>query len=284
VPAGRIEAALPFLRTLLERRLPADAGDVATPSAEWRTDWEHRAYAAHVLALAGAPAHGWNARLMEMAPRLGFAARMHAAQALRHAGRIREAAELLRAAGLPAPRPRSLGGTLDSGTRDLALALHAWLVLLPDAPETELLAQRLLEQGPGGHWGTTQDNAWAIFALGLRAERQAGPAQPWEADLLLPGANSPITASSTQPLHWTRPAGAEWTAPVRLTNRGPGPCLYSAVIEHLPAGSDEESRRRRTRSALCASCATGMAHPWIRTRRSRRARRSLSACASIRAG
>ena len=234
VPADTMAAALAALRARLDQSPPLEAGEAALSRA-WREDWELRAHACHVLSLAGTPAEGWNARLAELAPRLGYPARIHAALALKHAGRPREALALLRDAGLPAPRPRTLDTLYGSAARDLALALSAWLDIEPAAPEAGEAARRLIEQGPKGEWGTTQDNAWALFALGLRAARRPAQPEPFAATVAIPGETAARPVTHEKSLHWRLPAGASWTGPLRLANPGAGPMPYSILMEYVPA-------------------------------------------------
>ncbi|MBP7275787.1 MAG: hypothetical protein KBA51_06265 [Kiritimatiellae bacterium] len=255
VPASSMEAAMRYLRARLDAAPPVDAGS-GSPSPEWRNDAELRAHACHVLALAGSPAEGWTARLAEQAPLLGYAARLHTALALKHSGHPREAAALLRAAGLPAPRPRSLDGIFSSATRDLALALIAWLETEPGAPETRELERMLIEQSPRGDWGTTQENAWALFALGLRAAQSTEPPPPFSAEFFEPSSPQARPVTPEESLHWRAPAGAPWTAPIRLKNAGPGPLPYSATVEYIstqPPAADPSAASPRLairRSAL----------------------------------
>ncbi len=234
VPAETMTAALDHLRARLDKAPPLEAGD-ATLSRAWLDDGELRAYACHILALAGKPAEGWNARLAELAPRLSYPARLHAALALNHAGKPREALALLRAAGLPAPRPRTLDTLYGSAARDLALALTAWLDIEPAAPETADAARRLIEQGPKGEWGTTQDNAWALFALGLRAARLPAKPEPFTATFTAPGEKAVRPVTHEKSLYWRLPAGTSWSEPVSLVNQGTGAMPYSIMMEYVPA-------------------------------------------------
>lgn len=73
---------------------------------------------------------------------------------------------------LALPSPGRLQPSLFGGrTRTLALQWLAYDRVLPDAPEAARLLQQLLAEQQQGHWGTTQGNAWALWALARQAVR-----------------------------------------------------------------------------------------------------------------
>ena len=63
---------------------------------------------------------------------------------------------------LPAPESASWFG---SATRERAVGLMAWTRCKPKAREVGRLTKELLGSRRGGHWRTTQENAWALLAL-----------------------------------------------------------------------------------------------------------------------
>jgi uncharacterized protein YfaS (alpha-2-macroglobulin family) len=222
VPSDRLDEALTALRALLDRPITSD-------QSQWPADMERRAYACHVLALAGKPEPGWNARLREQNTRLTFAARVHVAAALLAAGEPRQATELMSALGLPdAQRARDGFG---SGTTDAAQLLAAWLDVAPQNEHVGQFARFLDQRQKDGHWGTTIDNALALLALGKYA-RLAGPPQPFTATLALPGGLT-RAACATQEVHWTSASGQTGAAQIR--NDGPGALYYSFRAEGVPA-------------------------------------------------
>jgi uncharacterized protein YfaS (alpha-2-macroglobulin family) len=72
-----------------------------------------------------------------------------------------------------ADAPRESGSILASPARETAILLSSWLDSSPAAPETAALAQRLMSMQKNGHWGTTQENAFALWALGRYSKQQA---------------------------------------------------------------------------------------------------------------
>jgi uncharacterized protein YfaS (alpha-2-macroglobulin family) len=49
--------------------------------------------------------------------------------------------------------------------RERAVQLFAWTIYKPNSPEVAKLVKELLGFRRNGHWGTTQQNAWALLAL-----------------------------------------------------------------------------------------------------------------------
>ena len=198
----------------------------------WSDDLESRAYACHVLALAGRPMHGWNARLLELAPRLSYAARMHLTLALKYAGHPAEAESLLRSAGLPPEqRPRRFGGCLGGAASDAALALMSWLAVDPEADETEVLAQRIESLGNSGCWLSTQETSYALLALGKRLPHV--PARPEPFSGIFTTAKESRAFDLSHPLHFTAPEDGALEGSI-LANKGPGPLLYALRYEGVP--------------------------------------------------
>jgi hypothetical protein len=236
VPADRLNVVLEWVEGWLEREAGTDL-----QSETWRRDMQERAYACHVLALAGRPARGWTARLRESAPHLTYAARTHVAAALMLAGEPREATTLMGGLGLPPERPVGAArGMNDSRTRDAALLLAAWLDADPARQEAVTLARFLEASQRDGHWGNTHDNAMALLALGKYAQRVPEDRRPFTGSFT-PAAGPAAAVSSTQDLRWASQPGAH-AGPARLTNAGPGRMYYAARYEGVPArGAAEEA-------------------------------------------
>ncbi|MFA5203378.1 MAG: MG2 domain-containing protein [Lentisphaeria bacterium] len=216
VPADRLDEALDYLRTRLEK----------AP--------ENRAYICQVLALAGRPEHGWMARLQDQAGELSAVDRAHLAAALLAAGQPRRAVPLLEGLGLPAPGVASAEAR-GSRTGDLALALSAWLDIAPDHPMVPRLVQELnvaLEAGHG-RWNTTQENALALLALGKFARLAKPDHTPFAGELLPVGAPA-VPFTSGADLRWMSPAPGAVKS-LRIVNRGPGTCWYGVRMEGVPA-------------------------------------------------
>ena len=236
VPEDRIEALLGWIRKRLEARPVEDA---APGQREWLEDGEERAYACHLLALAGQPDPGWTERLREQSALLSLGARAHVAAALLYSGRPRDARTLLESIGLEAPvLPRTNGRVLAGGGRETALLLATWLEADPAQASVATLAQRLDAAQEEGYWGATYDTALAIMALGKYARYAAKQKQPLAATFHPEGGAS-MEFSEASPLAWNSPRPGEELAG-RLENKGPGPLYYTALFEGVPAAEQVE--------------------------------------------
>ncbi|MGD9611863.1 MAG: alpha-2-macroglobulin [Kiritimatiellia bacterium] len=232
VPADRLAAALAWVRGRLDRTLAPDADE-----GEWILEMQARAYLCHVLALAGRPDAGWNARLREQSARLNFAARAHAAAALLLAGEPRGALPLMESMVLPVARSRVPGRLLDSDVRDAALLLSAWLDVEPENAAVARLAQYLRDRQQDGHWGNTQDDALALLAFGKLARHLPDEEQPFAGKLELPGGDVRAFAG-TNDVAWSREPGAGGVATVK--NDGPGKLYLGARFEGVSAEPEPE--------------------------------------------
>ena len=230
VPTKALNSALNFLRDMLGRKVTATPG-----SDEWRDNMQWRAYACHVLAAAGKPDTGWNARLREQAHQLNFASRVHIAAALLLAGEPRQGVELLEGMDLPVIRRREAGEIFNSSVRDAALMLSTWLEVDPAHDMVDRLAVFLLERQIDGHWGNTQDNALALLALGKMARTMPDTPQVFAGALTLPGRGT-SAFGPTNHVTWLLGPGAG--DPLSVTNDGPGN-LY-LWVQHMGVGVEPE--------------------------------------------
>lgn len=232
VPADLLEQALAWVRGRLDRAIPVGASE-----NELILDMQERAYQCHVLALAGRPDAGWNARLREQSARLNFAARSHAAAALLLAGEPRQALPLMESMALPVSRARVPGRLLDSGVRDAALLLSAWLAVDPQNAAVAQLAQYLRECQQDGHWGNTQDNAMALLAFGKLARQLPEKELPFGGSLTLP--DGEVRAfSGTNEASWALAPGQNGTVTVK--NDGPGKVYLWARHEGVSSTPETE--------------------------------------------
>ncbi len=139
--------------------------DAAPMSAEVLHE---RCLTAFALSAADAAEPGLNDLLFEVRDALSPEDRSLLALAVVQSGQpSARACELL-----ALPPPAQLHASRFGGRpRALAIQLLAHDRLLPDAPETARLTQQLLGEQQQGHWGTTQGNAWALWALARQALR-----------------------------------------------------------------------------------------------------------------
>jgi uncharacterized protein YfaS (alpha-2-macroglobulin family) len=231
VPKENLDAALDWARGRLDRAVPPDATE-----GDWTGEMQERAYLCQVLALAGRPDAGWNARLREQSAKLNFAARAQTAAALLLAGEPRQALPLMEAMMLPVARARVPGRLLDSDVRDAALLLSAWLDVDPENVAVARLAQLLRDRQQDGYWGNTQDNALALLAFGKLARHLPAEEQPIAGVLTLPDGTI-REFSGTNDVAWSFEPGAGGA--VAVSNAGPGKLYLWTRFEGVSTTPEE---------------------------------------------
>lgn len=128
-----------------------------------------RCLALYTLALAGRAEASYHEVLYGKRDRLSAESRAVLALAIfESAGSPQMIHELLQPAAKPAP-PREAPFGCDA--RDIAVRLLAFCRCRPQEPAVDTLLEELLHSAHGGHWGTTQGNAWAMLALSEYAQR-----------------------------------------------------------------------------------------------------------------
>jgi alpha-2-macroglobulin len=166
VPRDLLDPLLAYLQRNL--------GGWTTSGDKWKRS--QAAYACYVLARSGKPPHAWLARLEEKfkgkdKKDVPVTARFHLGAAMLAAGQPRVAREFIGDAR-PGCTVRQTGGYLDSPVREAAIMLLVLLDVNPDSAQVPALAERLRKSIKLGRWGTTQDNSFALMALGKYARRQ----------------------------------------------------------------------------------------------------------------
>lgn len=123
--------------------------------------------AAHALAVCGRPDQGALSRLAQEEAYWDDDTRTRLILAFLAAGRRAEALLLLEKLGTqPEKAVEERGFALRSSVRCSAQLLEAWLQANPESTLIPPLVKRLIQSRRNGRWGTTQENAWALLALG----------------------------------------------------------------------------------------------------------------------
>jgi hypothetical protein len=173
------------------------------------------AYICHVLALAKHPAHGAMLRLFEKCHSLGTEDRFHLARALIRSGDISKGRGVLETVKAV------------DGLREAAFGLLAWCEIDP-ASTFAVICSAEIEKGrtKRGHWGTTQDNALALLALGRLAQHVDVSKKLDKVSLLWNGAAKQITSTNT----------AVWTTPqvATLKNTSEEPIFVTRLTHAVP--------------------------------------------------
>jgi uncharacterized protein YfaS (alpha-2-macroglobulin family) len=167
VPEGLLKPLLGYLQSQMEHWSGGGFYRQATA-----------AYASYVLARNGRAPHAWMARLDEKlsAEKAPVTARFHLAAAYLAAGQGKVARRSLK--GLkPSCQLRQTGGYLDSPTREAAVMLSVLLDVNPGSPSVPRLANKLRKGLRLGRWGTTQENSFALMALGKHAREAGNPGE-----------------------------------------------------------------------------------------------------------
>ena len=239
VPQDALKSALDWMRAYLSSSLPAQNQDIMNTLSV-------KAYICYVLSLNNDPPLGWMQFLKDQGAFLNQSARIFlaGAQALA-AGK----ADILREFGTqPLTRSDYYGWSLESSPRNEALRLLMWTHVDPFAPETALLAQRVIDSGNAGHWRSTQENAMAVLAVGRYIEKTAGPGSGFTATLTAGNVSddTPQTITTftnkekTTLSHRNIPPTENGNpSPVTLSVEGDGTAYYSWTTSGVPVKAPE---------------------------------------------
>jgi uncharacterized protein YfaS (alpha-2-macroglobulin family) len=159
-----------------------------------------RTMALLALAMAEEPQPAYHAELFRRRALLSHETRAVLALAIMESGGPAAMVEELLNVKKPAPESFSHFG---GAARDRAIQLMAWSRHKPRSAEVGRLTKELLQHRRNGHWGSTQDNAWALLALAryyTAAERGSGPVQ-----------GELIAGGKAEPFHVTKAAPAQVT-------------------------------------------------------------------------
>ena len=188
-----------------------------------------RGYALYVLASGGKPEPGLSEALAanSAAPPL---ARLLAAAALIRAGRASVGARAMRSLLGADYLAGDYSWDMDSAVRRTAVALVGLLEAGAATPEVlRLIAQLRSQRTIDGHWGSTQNNAMAVVALGKWA-LLTPCATDGSAVVVTPDGGT-RRVDSTAPCVLSAPA---WQRPFTVTGTGPGPVYCSWQARGVP--------------------------------------------------
>ena len=214
VPAEFYDHLLGYVRHLMDNGTD-DAGQLET-----------QAYGSYVLALTGKPDRTVMNRLTELCNAADRPDDADDGRAMRGDARLmlscawllsgrRDLAEGLIPIALPQPRVgRQRDGNIGSPIRDRAMVILALEQVEPDRAELPELVQQLANQGAEGHWGSTQDVAFSVLAIG-RYLRDQQKKTPYESARLLLGETVLAEATSSQSLAWSADA-SQLNSPLHL--------------------------------------------------------------------
>ncbi|MBK7141409.1 MAG: alpha-2-macroglobulin family protein [bacterium] len=135
----------------------------------------HRIYAAYVLAGAGRLNQKTIGYLKRLDPAVLMPeSRFQLSAALALSGNAAEATKLLPVTIQPNIFEPETGGLFRSGVRADAIGLDALLIAAPGSPAIEVYVRSLADRASAGEWYSTQDNAFALLALGKYFKMKKG--------------------------------------------------------------------------------------------------------------
>ena len=233
VPEDALRAVLTWMRSYLSSSLPEKDDAVMDALSV-------KAYICYVLALNGDAPLGWMQFLKDQGPFLSQSARIFLAGAFARATGKTDALKEL--GTLPYARVSRYGWSLESPARNEALRLLMWTGADPFAPETALLAQRVLDDGGRDRWRSTQENAMAVMAVGRFIEKTAGNSRdftavleavrPSEGTVKIAGFTSKDTPVFTR--NDLSPAPPQAPYPINARIEGEGAAYYSWTTSGVP--------------------------------------------------
>ncbi|NLY88712.1 MAG: hypothetical protein GX085_03725 [Firmicutes bacterium] len=198
-----------------------------------------RVYALYVLSLAGRPQLSTMTYIKNhQLGKLSHYSRAQLAAAYFYAGDRETALSLLPATTAASSGRRETGGSFNSPVRADAIILGALADIDPANPAIYRLVDRLSQAAKPGRWGTTQENAFALMALGKIAQKKTDG--DYKGEVLLDGSVlSRFDSDKEFKLSDTRLAQGELA--VRI--EGEGECYYflnsSGVPRQLTVAEDD---------------------------------------------
>jgi uncharacterized protein YfaS (alpha-2-macroglobulin family) len=220
----------------------ADVASLARSSEQgWDNSWparqrlNTRAYAVYVLALAGRPERGaMDYLLQNQLPNLTPAARTHLAGAFGLSGQTDVMRQILPAQDAPRPETRSLGYSFDSPARAEAILLDVLATVDPEHEQIPIILARLAQHAKNGRWHNTQENGFALLALGKVISHGGGEAAPGE--ILIDGeVVATFGMAGQDPEQPIVVSGEDWQRRrVEIRATGPGLAYYTILDEGVP--------------------------------------------------
>ncbi len=155
-----------------------------------------RALAVYALAAAGRPEPAYHEELFRRRKELSYESRALVALAVLEAHGSAKMVDDLLSFRTEAPETFSFFG---GEARERAVQLLAWTLYKPKSPEVGRLTRELLGYRKNGHWGTTQQNAWALIALARYYAVAEDGGKPVAGTLARRGNEQPFHVTKEQP-------------------------------------------------------------------------------------
>ncbi len=205
-------------------------GNTLSSSYQERYNMRIRTYAMFVLAMMDKPERGaMNVIFDRKKDKLTPESRALLAGAYAMSGDMATARELLPQKAYPeSDQNRQNGYSFYSQTRSDAINLHVLAHFQPDSPVIPVLVERLKKQSHSGRWYTTQENAWALLALG-RLYHGIGDSD-YTGRVLVDGKETATFDSEPFSI-----SAKDWAnKKIELSTEGKGRCFYYWEARGLP--------------------------------------------------
>ncbi len=183
---------------------------------------QSKIYALYVLSLNGTPDLSTMAYWKRYAPEnISSYSRAHLAAAYFYTGDRITARAILPESFAVADFSRESGGNFNSSLRSDAIMLSVLADVEPQNPSVYKLVNRITQAAKGGRWGTTQENAFALLALG-KILKEKGEGE-YQGEVYL-GKEKIADFDSTEDFILNDPRLADGKVTVKLA--GDGECYY----------------------------------------------------------
>ena len=226
VPKFEKDIALDYLEKLLPGKNEEDA-------------LELKSYSLFVLSKAGRMKSSWIRRLQEVKDKMPGYSRFHLASSLALLGDKDAVSDIL-GQGIPDTAvERERGDSLNSYVRQNAVALSIYMDIEPENEMVPVLVKRLEGSMKDGNWGTTQDNAAALLALGKYARFVEGQSADYSGTVKI-GRELVSEFDDEEPIHIKNVA--LWDKKINVSVQGEGTAYYYWSAEGVPSSGKVEEK------------------------------------------
>ena len=198
-----------------------------------------KAYSLFVLSKAGRMKASWVRRLQEVKDDMPGYSRFHLASSLALLGDKDAVSDIL-GQGIPDTAvARERGDSLNSYVRQNAVALSIYMDIDPENEMTPVLVKRLENAMKDGSWGTTQDNAAALLALGKYARFVESQSADYSGAVKI-GRELVSEFDDEEPVHIKNVA--LWDKKINVSVQGEGTAYYYWSVEGVPSSGKVEEK------------------------------------------
>ena len=198
-----------------------------------------KAYSLFVLSKAGRMKASWVRRLQEVKDTMPGYSRFHLASSLALLGDKDAVSDIL-GQGMPDTAvERERGDSLNSYVRQNAVALAVYMDVDPTNEMAPVLVKRIEGAMKDGNWGTTQDNAAALLALGKYARFVESRSADYSGAVKI-GRELISEFDDEEPINIKNVA--LWDKKINVSVQGEGTAYYYWSVEGVPSSGKVEEK------------------------------------------